>query len=156
MKNIFKTMTFLLLLTGLTGSCQNEAIPDCEGENAKQVESFYMDEFENTPCGLQNNKGNEKETNLVITTQKDFETYITCSEQVPIDFDKYFILAGVYRHHQCALFDSQHVSICNNKIVYKVKMLEQICQAPTPVFYAVAIEKKHSSLPVEFHVQFKN
>lgn len=156
MKNIFKTMTVLLLLAELTGSCQKEISPNCEGENAQQVESFYMDEFENTPCGLQHIEGNEKETQLVITSQADFEKYFTCSEQLPIDFDKYFILAGMYKHHQCALFDSQQVSTCNNEIVYKVRMLEQICQAPTAVFYATVIEKKYSALPVEFDVQFKN
>jgi hypothetical protein len=149
-------MTILLLLAELAGSCQNEVFPDCEENNAQQVESFYMDEFESTPCGLQHIEGNEKETQLVITTQADFEKYFTCSEQLDIDFDKYFILAGMYRHHQCALFDSQQVSVCNNKIVYKVRMFEQICQAPTSVFYSTVIEKIHNALPVEFDVQFRN
>jgi hypothetical protein len=154
MNKIILIMTSLILMAV---SCQKEAlIPNCEGDNAKQVESFYIDELESTPCGLQNIEGNEKETNLVITTQADFEKYFTCSEQLPIDFDKYFILAGMYRHHQCASFDSQQVSICNNEIVYKVRMLKQICHAPIAVFYATVIEKKYSALPVEFDVQFKN
>ncbi|MFD2036923.1 hypothetical protein ACFSKL_19115 [Belliella marina] len=156
MKTIFKTMSGLFLLTVLIGSCQNEINPDCEGDNAHQVESFYIDEFESASCGLQNIGGNEKETNLVITTQADFEKYFTCSEQLTIDFDEYFILAGMYRHQQCAEFDSQQVLLCNNRIVYKVRMLEQICQAPIAVFYSTVIEKKHNALPVEFDVQFKN
>lgn len=148
-------MTILFFLTSVTGSCQTEVDPDCDGDNVQQVESFYIDEFESTPCGLQNIEGNEKETHLVINTQADFEKYFTCAEQLAIDFEEYFILAGMYRHHQCALLDSQQVSICNNKIVYKIRMREQICQAPSAVFYSIVIKKKYRALPVEFDVQFK-
>ncbi|MFD2035734.1 hypothetical protein ACFSKL_13100 [Belliella marina] len=156
MKNILKMTPILLLLAALTCSCQNEINPDCEGDNAQQVELFYVDEFESTPCGLQNIEGNEKETNLVITTQADFEKFFTCSEQLHIDFDKYFILAGMYRHHQCAVFDSQQVVLCNNRIVYKVGLLEQICAALTNVSYFVVIDKQYENLPVVFDVKFSN
>jgi len=156
MKNIFRTMTILFFLTSVTGSCQTEVDPDCDGNNVQQIESFYIDEFESTPCGLQNIEGNEKETHLVITTQTDFEKYFTCSEQMAIDFDKYFILAGMYRHHQCAAFDSQQVLMCNNRIIYKVRLLEQICAALTNVSYYVVIDRQYENLPVVFDVKFSN
>ena len=158
MKTLNNITSSILLLTLLTTSCQNESIPqDCNGDNTQLLETFYSDEFEGIQCSLQNVENDQKEVNLVITNQTSLEKYLSCSTQLPsIDFDKYFILAGVYRHHQCALFDSQQVSVCNNKIIYKVRMLEQICQAAMPVFYITVIEKKYSNLPVEFDVQFKD
>lgn len=158
MKTLNNITSSILLLTLLTNGCQNESIPQsCEGDNAQYLTTFYSDEFEGASCGLQSVENDEIEINLVITNQTDFEKYIFCSVQPPvIDFEKFFILTGVYRHHQCALFDSQQVSVCNNKIIYKVRMLEQICQAAIPVFYITVIEKKYSNLPVEFDVQFKN
>jgi hypothetical protein len=48
------------------------------------------------------------------------------------------------------------VQLCNNKTIYGVRMLEQVCHAITNVYYATAIEKKYEALPVEFDVQFAN
>lgn len=157
MKNIIGLTASLLLLTILTPmvSCQKEDL--CEGDEAKQVETFYASEFNAAYCGLQNIDNNKKAINLVIKTQEDYEEYFSCGLQTPeIDFEKYFILAGVYRHHQCARFDSQQVLICNSKIFYKVRMLEQDCQAFTNVFYMAVIEKKYSNLQVKFDVKFLN
>lgn|SRR5690554_3780860 len=147
-----------LFLPLLTFGCQDESIPqDCAGDKTQFIETFYSEEFASIPCGLQNAESDEKEVNLVITTQTDFEKYFTCSAQLPvIDFDKYLIFAGTYRHHQCAVFDSQSVSVCNNKINYRVTILEQACDAFTSIFYATVIEKEYIYLPVNFDVQFKN
>lgn len=151
------TVSFLFL-TLPTFGCQNECIPqDCSGDNAQSIETFYSEEFAGAPCGLQNIDNDKKEVNLILTTQTDFDKYFNCAAQLPvIDFDNYFILAGMYRHHQCAVFDSQSVSVCNNKIKYSVTMLEQDCQAITSVFYATVIEKEYNNLPIDFDVQFKN
>lgn len=158
MKTLNSITSSILLLILLTTGCQNESVPqDCSGDNAQSIETFYSEELASIPCGLQNIESTEKEVNLIIANQVDLEKYFTCSEQLPeIDFNKYFILAGRYTHNNCAVFDSQQVSICNNKVIYKVKMLEQVCQAITSVFYATVIEKKYSNLPVDFDVQFKN
>jgi hypothetical protein len=158
MKTLNNITSSILLLTLLTTGCQNESIPQsCDGDNAQYLETFYSEEFAGIPCELQNIESDKKEVNLVITNQVDLKKYFTCFEQLPeIDFDKYFILAGRYTHNNCAVFDSQQVSICNNKIIFKVKMLEQVCHAVTSVFYATVIEKKYSNLPVDFDVQFKN
>jgi len=159
MKTLKTIVVSLLLFTALATGCHNEGITqNCQGgDSATPVEAFYSDEFASIPCGLQNVESDDKEINLVITNQADLEKYFTCHEQLPeIDFDKYFILAGRYTHHQCAVFDTQSVSICNGRIVYKVYILEQICAAFTSVFYASVLEKKHSNLPVDFDVEFKN
>ncbi len=157
MKNIFITWISLLLLTVLTGSCQKEVTQNCEGDGAQQVETFYNVAFENIPCSLHNIDADDKVVNLVIKTQADYENYFTCSTQLPdVDFDLYFILAGRYRHSNCAIFDSQQVLLCNNKILYRVGMLEQACQAITDVFYVTVIERSYESLSIEFDVKFVN
>ncbi len=158
MKTLRRISSIVLGLTLLTTGCQTESIPqNCEGDNAPYLSTFYSDEFKDISCGLQNVDGEKKQVNLIITNQSDFEKFIFCSIQPPvIDFEKYFVLTGVYRHHQCARFDSQQILICNNKVIYKVRMQEEICQAAIPVFYIIAIEKKYSNLDIEFDVQFKN
>jgi len=155
LKNLMGSILFLILLIF---GCQTENSPqECSGEDAQYLETFYSEEFASIPCALQNIESTEKEVNLRIESQADLEKYFTCHEQLPeIDFDKYFILTGVYRHHQCALFDSQQILLCNNKITYKVSMQEQICAAAIPVFYVVAIEKKYSHFDIEFDVRFKD
>lgn len=146
-----------MLLSILTGSCQQEeVIQNCEGDNTQYLETFYSEEFLSIPCGLQNIESDENEVNLVITNQTDFEKYFTCAEQLDIDFEEFFILAGMYRHRQCAVFDSQQVLFCNNKIVYRVRILEQICAAFTNVYYFAVIDRQYKNLPVVFDVKFSN
>lgn len=150
-----KNTTGILFLILLAFGCQNESIPqDCSGDVALFLQTYYSEEFKNTQCEFQNIDNNEKQVNLVIASQADFDKYFTCSDQLTIDFDKYFILAGVYRHHQCAIFDNQQVFLCNDKVVYRVRMLEQDCLAVMSVFYATVIEKKYSDRSIEFDVQF--
>ncbi len=157
MNNPFLTFFSLVLLVGATFSCHNENFQNCEAGDTQQLETFYKDEFEEIPCSLQNIDAEVNEVNLIIKDQTDFEEYFSCSDQFPdIDFDKYFILAGRYRHYNCAGLDSQEVLVCKNKVVFRVRMLKQDCHAFTNVFYAVVLEKGYSSLPVAFDVQFEN
>jgi hypothetical protein len=159
MKNKLKALIILFFLTALSSSsCQKEeVVQSCEGDNASQIETFYNEEFDENPCSLQNISADEEVLNLVIKTQVDYEKHFTCSNQLPpVDFEKYFILAGRYRHIQCAILDNQQVLMCDNKLFYKVRMLLQDCQAITNVFYVKVVEKKYENLPVAFDVKFSN
>jgi hypothetical protein len=158
MKNILKALTILLTSTALSSSCQKEdVVQKCEGDNAQQIETFYNDEFENIPCSVQNINTDDKVVDLVIKTQADYKKYFTCSTQLPdVDFEKYIILAGRYRHNQCAVFDNQQVLMCDDKIFYKVRMLVQDCQAITNVYYVTVIERKYENVPVIFDIKFAN
>ena len=158
MKNLFNKTVCISLVIVLIGGCrEDEVIQNCEGDDAQQIETFYTAEFGNTPCSLQNINSADKVVNIVIKTQADYEKYFTCISQPPtVDFEKYFIIAGNYRHHQCALFKGQKVLLCNNKIIYRVFILKQICDSITDVFYVTVIEKKYENLPIEFDVKFIN
>lgn len=132
-------------------------IQNCEGENGQRIETFYNQELEDLPCSLQNINPDTREVNLVIKTQGDYIKYFSCSAELPtLDFEKYFILAGRYRHQQCAVFDRQQVLLCNNKIIFKVEMIEQDCLDLTNVFYVTVIERKYEGLQGVFDVGFKN
>lgn len=157
MKTLKNSMGSILFLIILAFGCQNENLPqDCSGEDAQYLETFYFEELASIPCALQNIESTEKEVNLRIESQADLEKYFTCHEQLPeIDFEGYFILAGRFTHHQCAMFDNQQIFFCNNKVVYRVKLVEQDCLAITSVFYAIVIEKKYSNFSIEFDVQLK-
>lgn len=101
----------------------------------------------------------EMKTNVfvVIKNQNDFEKYVRCNyEPMEIDFNSQILLAGRYRHHQCAVFDSQQILICENKLYYKVRMIEQICAAFTNVHYFAVIDRQYENLPVVFDVKFSN
>lgn len=144
MKNILYSITVcLVLLPVFSIGCQKEdKFENSDGESVQYIKTFYSAEFDDAFCSLQNVSTTDKKVNLVITNQVDFEKYMSCDIQPPvIDFEKYFILTGVYKHNQCAVFDSQQVYICNNKIIYNVKMLRKDCQAITSLFYVAAIEK---------------
>jgi hypothetical protein len=157
MKTTLNLFVSLLLLANIGGCDDDAGIQNCEGDNAQQVQTYYNDEFRDIPCSLQNINTNDKVVNLVIKTQADYDKYFICSFKPPaVDFDKYFILAGRYHHHQCAVFDSQQTLICENKLYYKVRMLEQVCAAFTNVYYFAVIDRQHINLPVVFDVKFSN
>jgi hypothetical protein len=146
-----------LMLMGM--GCGEELNTNCDGDNAQPIETFFDSDFDSAICQLnaQNIDQSEKETHLIIKTQNDFERYVNCTEDVPeIDFNEYFILAGMYRHHQCTVFDRQEVLLCDNRIVYKVELLEQICAALTNVSYFVVIDRQYENLPFVFNVKILN
>jgi hypothetical protein len=154
---------FPLALAGalmlMSMGCGEELNTNCDGDNAQPIETFFDSDFDSAICQLnaQNIDQSEKETHLIIKTQNDFERYVNCTEDVPeIDFNEYFILAGMYRHHQCAVFDRQEVLLCNNRIVYEVELFEQICAALTNVSYFVVIDRQYENLPFVFNVKILN
>jgi hypothetical protein len=155
MKKLILAMTSLILMAV---SCHKEAlIPNCEGDNAYHIGTFYSDEFRDTPCSLQNVSTDDKVVNHVIKTQGDYEKYIACGIQRPaVDFEKYYILAGRYRHNYGAKLYTQQVLICNNKIIYEVRLEGQDSNTFMDVFYATVIERKYVNMSIEFDVKFIN
>mgnify|MGYP006902059207 CR=1 FL=1 len=149
------TISFGIMMVSM--ACEEEVSQDCLGDQAKPVEQLFEGGFDAAGCRIQNIEFSSGENNFVIKNQSDYEKYVTCNNDLPnIDFDKYFILAGVYSHHQCAIFDNQSVELCDNRLKYKVKLKEQICFKPTDVKYFTVIERKYQNLPVVFDVNFSN
>ncbi len=146
----------LLIFIGLINvSCGEDISQDCDGDNAQPIDTFYESDFEELNCQFQNLELNGKETQLIIKNQDEYENYFDCIEELPaIDFDEYFILAGVYSHHQCAILHSKSVVICDNRLIYRVRILEQICAALTSVPYFTVLNKTYVNMDIKFDVQF--
>lgn len=137
-------------------SCKEE-FKDCSGDNAQSIDTYYENDFETAFCQLQNIDISKEEIHLIIKSQTDFEKHVSCTEDLPkIDFDQYFVLAGIYRHHQCAAFDQQSVLLCGNNLIYRVRLLEQDCLAAIPVLYFTVIGKEFDDNEIEFDVEFSN
>lgn len=152
-QKIFIPTCFALIM--LTFYSCKEEFKDCTGDNAQSIDTYYENEFENAFCQLQNIDDSKEETHLIIKSQSDYEKYVSCTEKLPtIDFDEYLVLAGVYRHHQCALFNWQSVVLCENEIIYRVRLLEQDCQILTSITYFNVISKEFDENKIEFDVQF--
>jgi hypothetical protein len=137
--------------------CGEDVAQNCDGDNAQPIETFYESDFEEVNCQLQNTDANGKEVHLIIKNQDEYETYFSCIDGLPaIDFDDYIILAGVYSHHQCAIFDRQSLVICDNQLIYRVRLQEQDCFALTDIQYFTVLSKVHESNEIKFDVQFSN
>lgn len=104
MKTLLKCVLGLCLLIH-TGCDFFAELQNCDADSAPPLETFYSDEFRDIVCGFKGVNPEEKVVNLVIKTQADYERYFNCSAPLPaVDFDKYFILAGSYRHLKCEEF----------------------------------------------------
>jgi hypothetical protein len=155
MKLSFNTIAGLVLLLSIDGCDTQPETPVCEEGDVRYLQTFFNDKFGRAACRLQGIDPNTQVVNFVIRNQVDYEKHVVCGHQPPaVDFGKYFLLAGRYLHHQCALFGDQQVMLCNNTIVYRVRMTELICAAFTNVWYFAVIEKRYENLPVVFDVGF--
>ena len=138
------------------GCVDHDIQQDCQSDEVEYLETFHWENLESILCALQNIETSRKDVHLVIANQADFEKYFVCNEPLPeIDFEKHFVLAGMYTHHNCAYFDSHEVFKCSDRIRYKVIIQALDCTAITSVYYAAVIEKKYSDLPVDFDVRLK-
>jgi len=152
--NLKRCILLLIFIGSISVSCGEDVSQNCEGDTAQPIETFYEPEFEEVNCILQNTDPNEKEVHLIIKNQEGYETYFSCIEGLPaIDFDEYFILAGVYGHHQCAVFDNQSVVLCENRLIYRVRLQEKDCFALTDIHYFTVLSKGHENSKIKFDIQ---
>jgi len=147
-------MTMSLGIMIVSMGCEDEVSVNCDGDRAQPVEQFYEDEYDVANCQFKNLEIKAGENNFVIKNQNDYEKFVTCNDDLPnIDFDKYFILAGVYQHHQCATLVNQQILNCNGKINFNVKIEETDCLVITEVTYLVVLERKYEKIPISYNIK---
>jgi len=151
----------LLLILPIIGvtliGCVEDLDHVCRMENAQPIETFFEDEFRALNCSPEDLQGDSLSEIYVIKNQSDYIKHILCSADLPeVNFDDYFILAGIYSHHQCAIFKSQSVVICGDQLIHTVFLLEQDCLAVTPVSYMTAVSRKFENKAIRFEVEFVN
>lgn len=148
--DVFVALAFLL-----TVSCNDDESKNCREDEAIPVETFYA-AFGDLKCNFQNVEEDDKEL-FVISNQEDLDMYLDCPTEPQIDFRQYFVIAGIYTHHQCAVLENQVILNCHAvRLIHKVLLSELACQAITPIFYAAVIERKYLDLPIERAIVFSN
>ena len=91
---------------------------------------------------------------LIITNQSDYEKYIIFSEQVEINFDEDFVLAGISTWQpQCVYVKEQSLQLLSDTLRYKITIGDMDCAMPERAEYGIVISKKYVNYPVEFIVE---
>lgn len=136
---------------------------ECTGGAPESIATFYVDEIGNSVCraqiqnlGLTSNSG--RATGIIINNQAAYDKYLTCAATKPvIDFENYFILAGLYRHNSCASLKQYEVKLCDDKLIFRIDMLKGLCAGPNNViFLMVVVEKIYEDKTIVFDMQFSN
>lgn len=154
MNSIGKNLIISLLVAKALISCEPSFdLENCTGENGMQVETFYNEEFQQFPCGIQLDDESFGTRNFIIKTQEEFENLITCNAGAPtIDFNEYFVLAGRFRYKDVANLQSQSVILCENRLVYNVEIQKTILNSITNTFYYQVISKEYINYEIIFNV----
>ncbi len=126
-------------------------------EEAKQLISntdFIVD-GENF-CTLKNIDDSQKEVNLLIQDQADYEKYVDCVKSHPsVNFTVQTLLVGRLKAPHGDFIVSQNVTFnCNEKYSLNVEIAEGPSAVPTDVYYYAVIPKVSSSAQVVFNVQY--
>ncbi|MFO7446007.1 MAG: hypothetical protein R6W90_06545 [Ignavibacteriaceae bacterium] len=88
---------------------------------------------------------------LVIDNDNDFNKYFTCSEQVKINYNEDFVLAGISTlQPNCIYVKDQTVQLSLDTIRYKVTIGDMDCAMPQRAKYIILISKKYVGYPVKF------
>ena len=176
------SFTAFLLLSLLMAGCQKKGAPHEEeeeqtidavfmaldenapplncGEGGTPVPVFYTEEIANGFCRLEvplvdSAAKSKRGIGAVIRNKAAFDKFFTCREtRPPIDFDKYFVLAGFYRHHSGAFFKNHEILQCGDSIFFKIHMKKGLQAATYSVFSMVSIEKKYSNMAIHFEMEF--
>lgn len=139
----------------------DEDAPPVEcGEGGTPIATYYSEEIANGFCRLEvplidSAAKSKRGIGAIIRNQAAFNKYFTCRETLPsIDFENYFVLAGLYRHHSGASFKKQALTQCGDTIVFKMEMRKGLQAAPYSIFSMAAIEKKHYNKKILFNMEF--
>ena len=171
-KSLPHSFTALLLLSLMVTGCQKKGAPHEEeeeqtidavfmaldenapplncGEGGTPVPIFYTEEIANGFCRLEvplvdSAAKSKRGIGAVIKNKAAFDKFFTCREtRPPIDFDNYFVLAGIYGHTSSpVILIQKEVSVCNNKLLFKMELGAGIAAQPGGIFIMIAIERKY-------------
>ncbi len=134
---------------------------ECTEGDPEPVSTFYTDEIANGICrtkihNLGLTSGSSRAIGIIIKNQEAYDKYVQCSEFAnTLDFDKYFVLVGVFRNYMTFL-NSSDIFTCNNKIIFKINMVRGIGgDVGHHAFSMVVIEKKYINQEIVFDMQVK-
>lgn len=77
---------------------------------------------------------------LVLTSQSEFETYVSCDDTVKIDFEKEYVLAGkaAFQPNQVRIKE-QVVEFKNDSVYYRVELINSYLTTPGGAEYIIKV-----------------
>jgi hypothetical protein len=123
-------------------------------EASQRVVSCWFNE-EN----INSNSANEESLSgfeLVIDSQIDFDTYISCNDTVSVNLEEELVLAGMTTIHPVrVLTKGLTVEIINDSIYFRVGLLSGHTHAPSRAEYIIKISGDYIKYPVIFDVYWE-
>lgn len=140
---------YLLVLLSLAG-CEQKEI--ATAHNAEKIE-FKVLSPDNMSYRLKSNPAKRSDS-FIIKNNQEFDSHFNrYGTAIPIDLDKYFILAGYTVFNSCAKVKDQQVEATEKKLLYHVSIEPLACSIIDTMRYAVLIPKSQAAKEIEFDVK---
>lgn len=147
MKKIILSISVLVLLAGLVGSCKKD---ECTGKITISYQT--LEAFGGIDCGIIIDE-QSKSLNYVIDNQSGLESFVECTTLPVIDFEKYTLLLGSYESDKDLAYRSQAViRDCETMTVtFRISYDSEQKDTSMLVDYHAVIPK----IPADYEVQFE-
>ena len=153
MKRIKKYFPILILfITIISLSGCDKQIVEC-GEFTDVKYNFLQ--LEGGSFTLKNLEVN-KEVKLIISSQADYEKYVSSNLSLPaIDFKKNILICGRTYLTTCGILKSQSFLRRCNDLIYTINLERLDCQKPEEIFHFAIIPKSVETLNIIFETKIK-
>jgi hypothetical protein len=104
------------------------------------------------------NKDSLSGLELVITTQDNFDIYISCDDTVGVDFEEEFVLAGLTTPQPTQVrIREQSVEMVNGSLHYRVGIVNTFLTTPSVAEYIIKVfSKDYLEHPIFFDIYWVN
>ncbi|MEX0720697.1 MAG: hypothetical protein WD059_08525 [Balneolaceae bacterium] len=104
-----------------------------------------------------NNKEGLSGLELVIDSQADFDTYISCDDTVSVNFEEEFVLAGMTTPQPTEVWvKEQTVELVNDSLYYRTGILKTDATRPSGADYIVKVlSTDYLEYPVVFDIYWE-
>ncbi|MBT0811875.1 hypothetical protein KIH41_11360 [Litoribacter ruber] len=140
----------IALLTLILGSC-SLGEPKCDEVFVTTVPLDYL----RRSCDLGGVDKDADEVVVVIRNQADLNRHIQCeSLRININFEESFLIAGKIRSYDCGYLAEQNTVLDCGRLVHKVLVQSEDCQAITVVPFLVVIPRSLVDYEVSLKVDY--
>ncbi len=103
--------------------------------------------------GRGNNNDELSDVELIITNQIDFNKYVVCDNNLGINFDEEFVLAGMTKlQPHCIYIQEQNISLLRDTLTYTVVIGKMVCAHPELASYMVVVPREYLADVIEYKV----
>lgn len=94
---------------------------------------------------------------LVIDSQTEFETYISCDDSVSVNIEEEFVLAGMTTPQPTEVWvKEQTVELVNDSLYYRVGIIKTVATRPSSAEYIIKVlSRDYLEYPVVFDIYWE-